>query len=621
MSEIYLKTASRAAILTAIAAGTLDKRRPTIEADGGRFRVGNHAPTETAIEAIAFSTAGTTTLALQSQCADHVALVAVSAGAGAYTRKLVIPRLATALDATTLVPLTGDTVAIRVALPASANPAIEIRENTESGTTLITLAGTGSTFVRTLHFIFTGGAWVLLDAGADSTAAADLAAAVAALTASIGGKQPLDADLTAIAALTTAGFGRGLLALADAAALRTAGGLGSAATLDADTDTTLAANSDAKFATQKAVKAYVLAVRDALVNAAPGALDTLRELADKLADDDDALAVLTAAVAAKATLVQFDSLAAAIATKSQIIRASGVLSGNTDAGSAEVSAAPASSYIDCLVPLPFGATYAGAWDSGTSYATGDFVRDGGHLWLAFATPSGPGTAPGSDPASWENRDSTVQVRLTLDGVTGSLLTITTAASGAEIALNLAGNESQAFVTGAIAAGLSSLFPGLGIILTDTGAAVQVTTPGTGSNQVVAITSASGIFSASGATNTGVDYVAAVAASGAINEVELIAAAGGKKVKMVSAWTTGTLPDGEMKLSVKHGGTYTDITPAVMPGGTMHVMPPDDNGGGATPSVFLTGLDAGESLVARRTATTGLQAGATCRVEVLAEQSA
>jgi hypothetical protein len=44
------------------------------------------------------------------------------------------------------------------------------------------------------------------------------------------GYQPLDSDLTAIAALATTAFGRGLLALADAAAGRTALGLGTAAT-------------------------------------------------------------------------------------------------------------------------------------------------------------------------------------------------------------------------------------------------------------------------------------------------------------------------------------------------------------------------------------------------------
>ncbi len=47
--------------------------------------------------------------------------------------------------------------------------------------------------------------------------------------------QPLDSDLTAIAALTTTAFGRAVLALADAAALRTAAALGTAATADTGT--------------------------------------------------------------------------------------------------------------------------------------------------------------------------------------------------------------------------------------------------------------------------------------------------------------------------------------------------------------------------------------------------
>lgn len=46
----------------------------------------------------------------------------------------------------------------------------------------------------------------------------------------VTGLQPLDSDLTAIAALTTTSYGRSLLALADAAAARTALGLGTAAT-------------------------------------------------------------------------------------------------------------------------------------------------------------------------------------------------------------------------------------------------------------------------------------------------------------------------------------------------------------------------------------------------------
>lgn len=57
------------------------------------------------------------------------------------------------------------------------------------------------------------------------------------ITTLIGTKQPLDSDLTAIAALTTTTYGRAFLALADAAAARTALGAGAAsglATLGAD---------------------------------------------------------------------------------------------------------------------------------------------------------------------------------------------------------------------------------------------------------------------------------------------------------------------------------------------------------------------------------------------------
>lgn len=67
--------------------------------------------------------------------------------------------------------------------------------------------------------------------------------------------QPLDSDLTAIAALTTTAYGRAFLALVDQAGLQ--------ALLGLDIDTALTANSDAKIPTQKAVKAYVDGVLDA----------------------------------------------------------------------------------------------------------------------------------------------------------------------------------------------------------------------------------------------------------------------------------------------------------------------------------------------------------------------
>jgi hypothetical protein len=63
----------------------------------------------------------------------------------------------------------------------------------------------------------------------DSTAYDPAGSAASAQAAAIAASQPLDSDLTAIAALTTTAYGRSFLALADAAAGRTALGLGSAA--------------------------------------------------------------------------------------------------------------------------------------------------------------------------------------------------------------------------------------------------------------------------------------------------------------------------------------------------------------------------------------------------------
>lgn len=66
-------------------------------------------------------------------------------------------------------------------------------------------------------------------AGKETPAGAQ-AKADAAQAAAIAASQPLDSDLSAIAALTTVAFGRGLLTAADAAALRTLAALGTAAT-------------------------------------------------------------------------------------------------------------------------------------------------------------------------------------------------------------------------------------------------------------------------------------------------------------------------------------------------------------------------------------------------------
>lgn len=66
-----------------------------------------------------------------------------------------------------------------------------------------------------------------------------------------------------------------------------------------DTDGTMAANSDTVIPSQKAVKTLVTTLVNALVAAAPGALDTLDELAAALGDDANFASTVTAALAGK----------------------------------------------------------------------------------------------------------------------------------------------------------------------------------------------------------------------------------------------------------------------------------------------------------------------------------
>ena len=112
--------------------------------------------------------------------------------------------------------------------------------------TYVTLSTNGT---LTDERVLTAGTGITItDAGAGSTVTVGVTANT---------YQPLDSDLTAIAALSTTSYGRALLALADAAALRTAAAVGTVSTLASDTDGTLAANSDSNVATQKATKTYV----------------------------------------------------------------------------------------------------------------------------------------------------------------------------------------------------------------------------------------------------------------------------------------------------------------------------------------------------------------------------
>lgn len=133
-----------------------------------------------------------------------------------------------------------------------------------------------------------------------SSAAFDAAGAAAAAQAA---SQPLDSDLTAIALLSTTSYGRAFLVLANQAALM--------ALVSSSTDTTqgiveLATTGEAttgsdtvRAVTPAGLKAAIDAAVAGLIAAAPGALDTLNELAAALGNDANFAGTITAALAGK----------------------------------------------------------------------------------------------------------------------------------------------------------------------------------------------------------------------------------------------------------------------------------------------------------------------------------
>lgn len=178
--------------------------------------------------------------------------------------------------------------------------------------------------------------------------------------------QPKDSDLDAIAALSTTAYGRGFLTLANQAALQallaaasetaqgivelatSAEAIAGADTARAVTPAGLAASIAAgvpsasetvagriELATQaevntgtdavRAVTPATLATRiGALIGAAPGALDTLSELADALADDPNFAATMTTALAGKqAAHANLDDIAGLTFVADRLIYANG----------------------------------------------------------------------------------------------------------------------------------------------------------------------------------------------------------------------------------------------------------------------------------------------------------
>lgn len=150
----------------------------------------------------------------------------------------------------------------------------------------------------------------------------DVAGAAAAAQAA---SQPLDSDLTSIAALTTTAYGRSFLTLANQAALMA---LISSASETAPGLVELATNAEtiAGTDTSRAVTAAgVSAAINQLVAGAPGLLNTLDELAAALGDDPNFATSITSSLANKQPLDGTLTALAALATVSdRMIYSTGV---------------------------------------------------------------------------------------------------------------------------------------------------------------------------------------------------------------------------------------------------------------------------------------------------------
>jgi hypothetical protein len=103
-------------------------------------------------EALSFSAAGNTDVTPTAGNTAHTALISPGAGAGPYTRTVSI-LTANAAD--------GCRCWLRIEMPASANPTVEIRNATSGGTLLKSIPGNAFAHTLVLMLVHDGSSWLL----------------------------------------------------------------------------------------------------------------------------------------------------------------------------------------------------------------------------------------------------------------------------------------------------------------------------------------------------------------------------------------------------------------------------------------------------------------------------
>lgn len=147
--------------------------------------------------------------------------------------------------------------------------------------------------------VIANGAVTIPQLAFDPATQGELDIEAAARAAADAGLQPLDSDLTAIAALSTSAFGRGLLTLANQAALLAAAGAAAAVHVHAGEDITSGTVADARIASTIA--------RDSEVTSAISALSSVYQPLDS---DLTAIAALSSSAYGRSFLILADAAAA-----------------------------------------------------------------------------------------------------------------------------------------------------------------------------------------------------------------------------------------------------------------------------------------------------------------------
>jgi hypothetical protein len=101
-------------------------------------------------QAIAPSAAGNTSITIAALARRKVLTISPTAGAGAYAHEVYFP---------TANRITGDEMVVRIRMPASVNPTINLRSATAAGTVVKTVVGTGTAFDVLWLVVFDGSAW------------------------------------------------------------------------------------------------------------------------------------------------------------------------------------------------------------------------------------------------------------------------------------------------------------------------------------------------------------------------------------------------------------------------------------------------------------------------------